>query len=380
MTRLFSDVSSGVDDPHFSRALSLAVRGRGAAWPNPVVGCVIVSDGVVVGEGYHPQAGQAHAEVFALVDAAEKARGADVYVTLEPCAHHGKTPPCVDALIAAGVGRVFIGLADPNREAAGGARRLREAGIEVTFADDPAPFAALNTGWLKRLASVTPRITVKAGMTLDARLSFEPGMRAAITGAAGKSVTRRLRAASDAVCVSAATVIADDPALTVRDERGVLAARQPLRVVLARTTLPGADARVFTDGLAPTLLLASDLIADKDLAALSPSAGVLRWSAAEGLSSAWRALGAHGVGELLVEAGPRLLTALWESGTADEIVVVTAGGMGGVAAPSSFLGEADRHGESLSPRFTPVEAGIVSDVSVTVWSANERPHDVTGKD
>ena len=373
MLRLFSDVTYGVSDPYLARALSLAVRGRGAAWPNPIVGCVIVHDGEIVGEGYHPRSGQPHAEVFALVAAGDAARGADVYVTLEPCAHHGKTPPCTDALIAAGVSRVFIGMCDPNRAAAGGARKLRAAGIEVSAGHDPEPFARVNAGWLKRLDTGSPRITVKVGATLDARVAFDRGMRAAITGTAGADVTRRLRAASDAVCVSSATVSADDPALTVRDGAGHVAERQPLRVVLAREHLPRPDARVFTDGLAPTLLLASNLVSDAAIAALSPSAGVLRWSAEEGLASAWRALGAHGVGELLVEAGPRLLTALLESDTTDELVVVTAGGMGGADAPALYLGKPDRNGEALNPRFRPIEAGIVSDVSVTVWSALAAP-------
>ena len=373
MLRLFSDVMSGVDDPHLARALKLAVRGRGSAWPNPIVGCVIVRDGEIVGEGYHPQSGQPHAEVFALVAAAHLSRGADVYVTLEPCAHHGKTPPCTDALIAAGVSRVIIGMPDPNRVAAGGAEALRAAGIEVSFAHDREPFARANAGWLKRLATGSPRVTVKVGATLDARVAFDRGMRAAITGPAGAQVTCRLRAASDAVCVSAATVSADDPALTVRDEAGHVAERQPLRVVLAREYLPRPDAQVFTDGLAPTLLLASDLVSDAAIAALSPSAGTLRWSAEEGFASAWRALGAHGVGELLVEAGPRLLTALLERAAADEIVVVTAGGMGGADAPALYLGEPDRDGDVLRPRLRPVEAGIVSDVSVTVWSALVAP-------
>ena len=375
MLRLFSDVHSGVDDPYFARALTLAVRGRGATWPNPVVGCVIVSDGVIVGEGYHPRAGRPHAEVFALADAGAQAAGADLYVTLEPCAHHGKTPPCADAMIAAGIARVFIGMRDPNRVAAGGVDKLRAAGITVSFADNPEPFAAINAGWLKLLASGSPRVTVKLGATLDARLSFEEGTRAAMTGPSGSAVTSRLRAASDAVCVSAATVIADDPQLTVRDSAGRRAEKQPLRVILVRQQMPPADARVLTDGLAPTLILASDLASDDALDSFSRSVEIVRWSAQGGLSSAWKALGKHGVGELLVEAGPRLLTALWESEAADEYVVVSAGGMGGLRAPALFLGEADRAGDALTPRFRPVEAGIVSDVSVTVWGAESRSHD-----
>jgi len=374
MPRLFSDASSRVSDPFFARAIQLAYRGAGSAWPNPIVGCVIVSEGRIVGEGFHPRAGEAHAEVFALAAAGSAARGADAYVTLEPCAHHGKTPPCTEALIAVGISRVFIGMPDPNRDAAGGAEVLRAAGIGVEFTEDPAPFAQLNTGWLKRIAHGLPRIRVKVGATIDGKLAFEPGMRAAITGPAGAQVTRDLRAASDAVCVSAATVRADDPALTVRDAKGTLAEKQPLRVVLVHRTLPPADAALFTNAAAPTLVLASDLVSDDDLRSLRPSAGVLRWKSADGLVGAWRALAAHGVGELLVEAGPRLLTALLESSALDELIVVQAGGMGGIDALSMYQGPADSVGEALSPRFRPVEAGIVSDVSVTVWSAEMRSH------
>lgn len=365
--RLFVDVTSRVDDPFLAHAASLALRGRGSAAPNPVVGCVVVRDGRIVGEGFHPRAGEPHAEVFALADAGEAARGADVYVTLEPCAHHGKTPPCTDALIAAGVRRVVIGMPDPNPAAAGGAAVLRAAGIEVAFAPDPGPLAELNEGWLKRLATGLPRVTVKLGLSLDAHPALEPGLRAAITGDAGARVTARLRAGADAVLVGAATVLADDPALTVRDAHGLLAERQPLRVVLARTRLPHADARLFTDGAAPTLVLASDAVPASELSALPDGVLVERYPLAQGLLGGLRVLGARGVGELLVEAGPRLFTALVGEGLVDELVTVTAGGFAGAAAPALYLGDPQAAEARLLHPFAPVEAGITGDVSVTVW-------------
>ena len=368
--RLFSDVASRVDDPYLAHAAALAVRARGCAWPNPIVGCVIVRDGAVVGEGFHPRAGQPHAEVFALADAGASARGATAYVTLEPCAHHGKTPPCTAALITAGVTRVVIGMRDPNAEASGGAHQLEAAGIAVEFAPEPTSFAQLNPGWFKRLATGMPLVTVKSGLSLDARVAFVLGERASITGPSGRDVTRRLRAQADAVLVSAATVTADDPALTVRDTRGVLAEHQPLRIVLCRTHVPAPDARVFTDGAAPTLVLASDQADEQALGALPRSVQVARWSASDDLYGALRVLGDHGVGELLVEPGPRLMTALWEAGAIDEFVTITAGGMA-ATAPPVFLGEADREGDSLVRRMKPLEAGIVGDVSVTVWGAHE---------
>lgn len=375
--RLFEDVVSQVDDPFFARALSLAEKARGATAPNPLVGCVIVRDGRIVGEGFHPRAGQPHAEIFALADAAENSRGADVYVTLEPCAHHGKTPPCADALIAAGVARVRIGMRDPNRDAAGGADRLIAAGVAVDFADDPAPFATLNAGWLKRIAVGLPRVTAKLGLSLDAHMSFAAGEPAAITGPSGAGVTRCLRAASDAVLVGAATVRADDPALTVRDADGHAAAHQPLRVVLARNSLPPLESRVFTDGASPTLVLAADSASHAALRELPPSIEVVRYFAADGLLGALKALAQSGIADVLVECGPRLLTALWGERLIDELVTVTAGGMAGSAAPPVFLGGAQRTGDTLVRDFVALEAGIVGDVSVTVWGPGPRVNDPT---
>jgi len=364
--RLFSGDITRVDDPYLAHALTLAERARGATAPNPLVGCVVVRDGRIVGEGYHPRAGEAHAEVFALADAGPKARGADVYVTLEPCRHHGRTPPCTDALIAAGVARVVIGMKDPTALAAGGAEVLRNAGIAVEFADDADPYAELNEGWLKRNALGVPLVVAKVGLSLDARPALVRGERASMTGESGARVTRRLRSRADAVLVGAATVIADDPALTLRDGEGHLAERQPLRVVLARTQLPAADARVF-DTAAPTLVLADDHVDDAALRALPEHVLVERYERGAGLAAAMRALGARGLSEVLVEPGPRLLGALWSERLVDHLVLVTAGGMAGADAPSLFGGEADAVDGGLVRPMRASEAGIVGDVSVTVW-------------
>jgi diaminohydroxyphosphoribosylaminopyrimidine deaminase/5-amino-6-(5-phosphoribosylamino)uracil reductase len=369
--RLFFDVASRVSDPHLARAAALAERARGAVSPNPLVGCVIVRDGVVVGEGFHPRAGEPHAEVFALREVGEAARGADVYVTLEPCTHVGRTPPCADALISAGVKRVVIGMPDPNPAAAGGAARLRDAGIAVEFAADPSPFEELNAGWLMRVRHGRPLVTAKVGLSLDAHPALAAAKRASITGGSGSLVTQRLRAASDAVMVSAATVIADDPALTVRDPAGVLAARQPLRVVLVRNQVPQPDARVLTDEVAPTLVLA--IGAEEGLCDFVPASVMVHECSGSPLRDALASLAARGVGELLVEPGPRLLTALLGDGLIDRLVVVTAGGMAGADAPPIFVGEAMRTGSALAAQLHPVEAGIVGDVSVTVWEPTVAP-------
>lgn len=372
--RLLFDVASRVEDPYLRHAVALAERARGATAPNPLVGCVVVREGRIVGEGYHPRAGEAHAEVFALRDAGEQARGADVYVTLEPCRHHGRTPPCTEALIAAGVSRVVIGMADPTAEAGGGAEILRQAGIEVDFAENPSPFVRLNEGWIKRMATGVPFVTAKLGLSLDARVALVAGERASVTGASGREVTRWLRSRADAVLVGTATVASDDPALTVRGADGTRAERQPLRVVLVRGRVPHADARVFADAAAPTLVLASDAAApevERALAALPDGVLVERYPEARGLLGAFEALGSRGIGDVLVEPGPRLLTALWDVGLVDELVTVTAGGMAGAQAPSLYERELAHASDVLEHRFAPAETGIVGDVTVTAWRPAE---------
>lgn len=364
---LFNDVSSRVDDPFFARALELAVSARGETAPNPLVGAVVVRDGSVVGEGHHLRAGEPHAEVIALADAGERARGADLYVTLEPCSHHGRTPPCTEAIIAAGIRRVFVGMRDPNPQAAGGIDHLAAAGIEVDLAGDERPFRVINRGWLKRLESGRPFVTVKVAASLDGRISLAQGLRSSITGESGARVTRTLRSHAQAVVVGASTAIIDDPALTVRDEQGPLADRQPLRVVLARRTPPPLTLRLFTTREAPTLLVAPHDV----LAALR---GVLPvWVETEAnprgeeLTGALDILGTRGMNDVLVEAGPTLLRALADEGLIDHLVIVTAGGMVGLDAPSLWQGPPDREGSALVHRYHPVESGIVGDVIVNIW-------------
>jgi diaminohydroxyphosphoribosylaminopyrimidine deaminase/5-amino-6-(5-phosphoribosylamino)uracil reductase len=370
--RLFSDVSSSVDDPFFSRALSLAEKGRGATAPNPLVGCVVVRHGVIVGEGFHAQAGGPHAEVFALRDAGAHAADSDVYVTLEPCSHHGKTPPCTDALIAAGVSRVFVGMRDPNPLAGGGSEALDTHGIEVVFASDPGPFIELNAGWLKRMATGLPLLTVKLGTSMDGHTSLRSGRRATITGPSGAIVTQRLRSTADAVLVGAATVTADDPALTVRDAQGAPAPTQPLRVVLVREHVPPTSARVFTDGKARTLVVASEATPESFFRALPPSVEVARFSADQGLVGALRLLGDRGIADVLIESGPQLFTALWRESLIDELVAVTAGGMAGMNAPPLFVDDGSGSADALVREMVPVNAGIVGDVSVIVWESATR--------
>lgn len=388
--RLFTDVSSRVADPWLRRAFTLAEKGRGTTSPNPVVGCVIVADGEVVGEGFHERAGGPHAEVLALGAAGGRARGATAYVTLEPCNHTGRTPPCTDALMASGVTRVVIGMLDPNpRVAGGGAEVLRSAGMEVVVAEDPTPFAIQNEAW-SAVASTgdptgtaRPFVRAKVALSLDGRAALVEGERASITGEAGARVTRSLRERADAVLVGAATAIADDPALTVRNGSGALASRQPLRVVLCGSVAPPAQSKLFTDEAARTLVLAPGAAAAEIRAALPRHVEVVEYERGEGLTSALRALGESGVVDLLVEPGPRLFTALWEERLIDELVTVHAGGMAGRDAPVLFGGTPDRGTDgscTLAHEMTPLETGLVGDVAVVVWrpaaSVSGRPTDL----
>lgn len=386
---VFVDSYRTIDNPHLARALELARLGAPTTWPNPSVGCVIVAaDGRVVGEGFHHRAGTPHAEVHALAEAGAAAAGATAYVTLEPCNHTGKTPPCAQALIGAGVARVVIGMADPNPVASGGANALRSTGIEVEFAADPAPFEALNRGWLTRLATGQPFVTVKIGSSLDGAVALRAGVRTAVTGTEGRRVTNALRARAGAVLVSDATVVADDPSLTVTKSHGVpMPIGQPTRVILCRDLLVSPAARVMTDGAAPTVLLvpASLQGAARDLAAGARSGhvSVLTYDPDAGVAGALRALGSTGLGEVLIEAGPRLFGSLVAGGVIDELVTVTAGGLLGSDALHAYAGEptlttaassegvlpAAVGGEmpALAHPFTPVETELVGNVVVTTW-------------
>jgi diaminohydroxyphosphoribosylaminopyrimidine deaminase/5-amino-6-(5-phosphoribosylamino)uracil reductase len=219
-------------DGYLERALQLAERGRGTTHPNPVVGAVLVRDGEIVGEGWHERPGGPHAEIAALEAAGEASRGARLYVTMEPCSHHGRTPPCTEALLEAGVAGVVAASLDPNPEAGGGLERLRAAGVEVELADTFAA-RAQNEAWRTWVALGRPFVTYKAAVALDGRVNV-PGSRW-VTGEASRRLVHELRAGSDAVAVGMGTVRADNPRLDARD---VDARRQPRRIAFGRGPLP----------------------------------------------------------------------------------------------------------------------------------------------
>jgi diaminohydroxyphosphoribosylaminopyrimidine deaminase/5-amino-6-(5-phosphoribosylamino)uracil reductase len=309
------------DDAFMARALALAARGLYTTTPNPRVGCVLVKGGETIGEGYHARAGEAHAEVNALIDAKARGRdprGAVAYVTLEPCNHMGRTPPCTEALIAAGVARVVAAMADPNSGAAHGAARLRAAGTAVDIGLREMEARELNVGFVSRMTRGRPWVRMKVAASLDGRTALAGGESQWITGEEARLDGHRFRARACAVMTGIGTVRQDNPLLTARD---VGATRQPLIVVVDRhgETPPGA--RVLADGNA--------LVVTAGGANPGWSSGVSTIALPDGegrvdLPSMMRELGARGINELHVEAGAGLNGALLEAGLVDELLLYLA--------------------------------------------------------
>lgn len=310
-------------------ALALARRGLGAVWPNPAVGCVIVNEGRVVGRGWTQPGGRPHGETEALRRAGEAARGATAYVTLEPCCHWGRTPPCVDALIAAGVRRVVVTLEDPDPRVAGeGLRRLRAAGLEVETGLCAAEAAEINAGFLCRLRLGRPLVTLKLATSLDGRIATNLGESQWITGLAARERAHALRADHDAIMVGTGTVLADDPQLTCRLPG--LSHRSPVRAIIDRhlrippTTRLIAEARrvstwVLTLPSADPVRREAFLASGVTLIEIEPDA-----DGSIDLAAALGALGERGITRLLVEGGGRLAAALARARLVDRLVWVHA--------------------------------------------------------
>jgi len=291
------------------RALQLAREALGRTAPNPTVGAVIVRDGQIVGEGFHPRAGEPHAEIFALRQAGERARGADIYVTLEPCAHQGRTGPCADALIAAGIKGVFAAIVDPNPQVAGrGLQRLQAAGITVELGLCAAEAQKLIAPFAWHIRHQTPYTLYKAAMTFDGQLATASGDSRWVSSPPSRERVHQLRDQVDAIMVGIETVLADDPQLTTRLPEG---GRDPLRIVVdSRLRIP-LDSRVVNlNSKAKTLIATTDQ-ADTDKISALQAAGceVLVLPADAGrvsLTELWRQLGARGVQFLLLEGGRTL--------------------------------------------------------------------------
>lgn len=321
-----------MDELYMARALELARRGRFTTAPNPNVGCVIVRDGEIVGEGWHQRAGEPHAEVYALRMAGDKAKGATAYVTLEPCSHFGRTPPCCDALINAGVTRVVAAMQDPNPEVAGrGLYRLQQAGIRVSHGLMMQEAEALNRGFLKRMRTGFPWVQLKLGASLDGRTAMASGESQWITSPQARRDVQRLRAQSSAILSSSATVLADDPALTVRwqeldsvSQAAYAAAdlRQPLRVIIDSQNRVTPQHRLLTQPgntllarLQPDELQWPESVEQLKVPALNQRVDLV---------SLLMLLGKRQINTLWVEAGASLAGALLSAGVVDEVILYIA--------------------------------------------------------
>jgi diaminohydroxyphosphoribosylaminopyrimidine deaminase/5-amino-6-(5-phosphoribosylamino)uracil reductase len=319
------------------RALQLAELGRGRTSPNPLVGAVVLdAAGALVGEGYHERAGEPHAEVGALAQAGDRARGGTLVVTLEPCCHHGRTPPCSEAVIAAGIARVVLALRDPNpRVDGGGIKRLRAAGIEVIEGVLTAEARILNTPFLHRLATGRPLGILKWAMSLDGRTALPNGASQWISGPAARAWVHRLRAQCDAVIVGGGTVRHDDPLLTSRGRRSP----EPLRVVLSRSLDLPAEARLWHTGVAPTLV-AHDNNAPSQAMVRLDGAGVERLAMTDCTPRALlEELARRGCNKVLWECGPELAAAALRQGCVQELAAVIAPKLLGGTPARTALGD-----------------------------------------
>lgn len=320
-------------EQYMQRALALARRGMFSAAPNPRVGCVIVKDGRIIGEGFHERAGEPHAEVHALRQAGEGARGARVYVTLEPCAHTGRTPPCADALIAAGVGEVIVACTDPNPQVAGqGVARLQAAGIVVRVGVCESEARHLNRAFFHRMLTGKPFVTLKLAASMDGRTALSNGESRWITGEAAREDVHFHRLAADAVVAGTGSVIGDNARLTARYATD-LAQNPPLRVVIDSALRTPADAAVFADP-SPVWLATTQEAADAPYPA---QARIVRLPAKAGkvdLAALLHELGKAQINHVFVEAGAALAGAFVQADLADEILLYLAPTfLGGDARP-----------------------------------------------
>ena len=339
-------MSEASDYAFMAQALRLARHGLYTAEPNPRVGCVLVREGRVVGEGWHRRAGGPHAERIALAQAGQAAHGATAYVTLEPCCHHGKTPPCTDALLTAGVARVVAAMVDPNPLVAGqGLAQLRAAGVAVESGVMEAQAGDLNPGFVKRMATGLPFVRCKLAASLDGRTAMASGESRWITGEAARRDVQRLRARSSAILTGVGTVLADNPSLNVRLDPAEIpglgpgeAPRQPLRVVVDSGLRTPAGARLLS---LPGRTLIACAVRDPQTAAPLEAAGAQIRVCPDGkgrvdLEALLRHLAAAEVNEILVEAGPTLAGALLGAGLVDELILYLAPHLMGDAGRGLF--------------------------------------------
>lgn len=362
------------DARHMDRALDLGRRGLGNTWPNPAVGCVIVSDGRIVGEGWTQPGGRPHAEPQALAQAGAKARGATAYVTLEPCAHQGQTPPCTDALISAGVARVVAPFADTDPRVSGqGFAKLREAGIEVVTGIGDAAAAEDHAGFFTRVAKGRPLVTLKLATSLDGRIATANGDSQWITGPETRAYVHQLRASHDAVMVGAGTVRADDPLLTVR---GLDVPQQPVRIVVSRRLdLPHNSQLARTTSTAPVWLCHAADAHEEHKAAWQNAEAKLLQVPLEGrqidIPAMMQTLGRQGLTRVFCEGGGELAASLLAADVVDRLELH----MGGViigAEGRPALGALGLDRLADAPRFALRAVRRIGDDVVQSWTRQRR--------
>ena len=370
-----AEADLALDRRFMALALGLAGRGLGNVWPNPAVGCVLVKEGHIVGRGWTQPGGRPHAETEALARAGDRARGATCYTTLEPCAHHGETGPCADALVQAGIARAVVALEDPDPRVAGrGSVMLEAAGIEIARGCMEDEARALNAGFLSRVEKGRPHVTLKLASTLDGRIGTHSGDSRWITGAAARARGHLLRAQHDAVLVGAASALADDPALTCRLPG--LGDRSPVRIVIdGSARLPASHALIASAGDPPTWIVSTEALGGDGRHATWRESGVEVVKVAEepdrrpALAAALEALAGRGLTRVLVEGGGRLAASLLGAGLVDRIEWFRAPGViGGDGVPALAALGVERADDM--PRFRRVSSvSLAEDVLDTLVPA-----------
>jgi diaminohydroxyphosphoribosylaminopyrimidine deaminase/5-amino-6-(5-phosphoribosylamino)uracil reductase len=363
------------DHRYMAQALLLAERGLYSTDPNPRVGCVLVKDGCVVGEGFHLRAGEAHAEVNALLMAGEAARGATAYVTLEPCCHHGRTPPCSQGLIDAGVVRVVAAMTDPNPLVAGnGLKHLEEAGIETHRGLMQAQAEALNPGFIQRMRAGRPFVRSKLAMSLDGRSAMASGESKWITGDAARADVQRLRARSAAIVTGIGTVLADDPQLDVRAPELIDVVRAPLRVVVDTSLRMPAEARMLELEGATCVICGEHADAQPSTALRDAGAEVVCLAEHNGhvdLHALMQLLAQREINEVLLEAGSVLNGQFLQAGLIDELVIYLAPHIMGAAAKGLFeLPGLETMADRVDLRL--LDSRMVGDDMRLTWAVEDR--------
>ena len=365
------DTTRALDATHMQRALALAEHGWGNTAPNPMVGAVVVAGTEIVGQGFHARYGDAHAEVNALREAGKRARGATIYVTLEPCNHFGKTPPCTDALVAAGIERAVIAVRDPSAIARGGAERLTSEGIHVDMGIERAHALELNAPFFNAHASDRPWVTLKLAMSRDGAIADPSGLHRWITGSESRAFVHHLRANADAIAVGSGTVLADNPSLTVRDAPTPRLA--PRRVVFDRNLqTPVESTLAQTSREIPTLIYTLGSNAPAASLSALQSAGVQVDSTATDLATALRSLRGDGVRALFVEAGPRLTGSFLRESLVDRLIIFRSPLLLGPAAPRAFANAPPGFEASLE-HCPVVERRQFGDDEMTIYALRDVP-------